>query len=756
MSVDFRPVIPDPEPTPDRGNYTDLTPFRFWCQKVMPLVYDESLSYYEVLCKTVDYLNKTMEDVGVLNEDIESLYTAFTNLTDWSETQIDALLEAYTELQDYVNNYFDNLNVQDEINHKLDAMAANGTLSALIQPFVTTQLPGIVTTWLAANITEPEGVVIDTSLTISGACADAKAAGDAISEVKNALGEFLTNELGEAGNFDPQNSWFTSSASGYSVTDNVAVFTATARYGGIKTAEKVTMTSGHKFYGFATVSGSDDIFVNFDGYGDRDYPTGTGYRFTSVLADGDGAERRLAIVDNSASDWTQTSVKNCGVIDLTETFGEYTPSKEKLDEMIQKAGFFLEYPLGLFVSQFYIDSNSSDFIPNVLGDIGNFTASTTWYTSSASGYSIINNVAQFTATARFGGIKTTNTISLQSGHKYYAFAKVKSDDNIRLNFDGYADYHSLYDTGEEYDIASCIYTSDGVARRIIVFDNDSSDFSITYVKDAGLIDLTENFDVLPTKEQLDSLVSKTGFFYNYPLSDFCLELFNEINTNKYRYANLSDKTIVIIGDSIAETNYIINGELSPHKTNWPTYAGQLLNSPTIYNLAQDGTSYHEPPGAGQYQTFEGQYNYMVSKGYDPDIIIVALGTNDIQWPHTDTYESAMAIENKSDLDKNNLYQCIRWAHWTLTENYPGAVIIVATLTQRASASVYTYVREATIKMGETYCINLFDATTESGIIKQFETVGSEGRYLLDGLHPNEAGKQLLGDYFAKKITKLLT
>ena len=41
----------------------NLTPFRFWCQKVLPLVYDDSLSYYELLCKVIDYLNKMGEDV---------------------------------------------------------------------------------------------------------------------------------------------------------------------------------------------------------------------------------------------------------------------------------------------------------------------------------------------------------------------------------------------------------------------------------------------------------------------------------------------------------------------------------------------------------------------------------------------------------------------------------------------------------------------------------------------------------------------
>lgn len=101
---------------PVMGDYKDLKPFRMWCQKVLPLVYDESLSYYEVLCKLVDYLNKTMEDVGVLHDDVDALHTA------------------YQQLQSYVNDYFSTLDVQEEINNKLDTMAEDGTFDRLLLP----------------------------------------------------------------------------------------------------------------------------------------------------------------------------------------------------------------------------------------------------------------------------------------------------------------------------------------------------------------------------------------------------------------------------------------------------------------------------------------------------------------------------------------------------------------------------------------------------------------------------------------------
>lgn len=78
----------------------------------------------------------------------------------------------------FVTNYFDNLDVQTEINNKLNAMAADGTLGELLEPFVNSAVPGAVETWLNANV-DPVGsaVMIDKSLTLGGSAADAKIVG---------------------------------------------------------------------------------------------------------------------------------------------------------------------------------------------------------------------------------------------------------------------------------------------------------------------------------------------------------------------------------------------------------------------------------------------------------------------------------------------------------------------------------------------------------------------------------------------------
>ena len=61
----------------------DLHHFRFWCQKVLPLVYDNSLSYYEVLCKVVNYINNLIEQDKIIFDDIAGLRADMTVVQEW-------------------------------------------------------------------------------------------------------------------------------------------------------------------------------------------------------------------------------------------------------------------------------------------------------------------------------------------------------------------------------------------------------------------------------------------------------------------------------------------------------------------------------------------------------------------------------------------------------------------------------------------------------------------------------------------------
>lgn len=161
---------------PSMGGYTELKPFRFWCQKVLPLVYDDSLSYYELLCKVVDYLNKTMEDVDTLHTDVDNLNTAYGQLQNYVNAN-------YTALVNFVNDYFDNLDVQEEINNKLDVMAEDGTLDALLLPYFNeykTEINGIVATQNSTISTQNTKIsVLEGRMDTFASLPDGSTAGDA-------------------------------------------------------------------------------------------------------------------------------------------------------------------------------------------------------------------------------------------------------------------------------------------------------------------------------------------------------------------------------------------------------------------------------------------------------------------------------------------------------------------------------------------------------------------------------------------------
>lgn len=62
---------------------TNLNKFKFWCYKVLPLVYDDSLSYYEVLCKVVKYINDLIDSDKEIIEDVDELKAELSVVQQW-------------------------------------------------------------------------------------------------------------------------------------------------------------------------------------------------------------------------------------------------------------------------------------------------------------------------------------------------------------------------------------------------------------------------------------------------------------------------------------------------------------------------------------------------------------------------------------------------------------------------------------------------------------------------------------------------
>lgn len=97
--------------TPAFTDYSGPGAFKYWVQNTLPLVFDDSLSYYEVLSKVVTYLNQTIEAVKVEDENIR------------------ALRDAYIQLETYLNEWTDNLDVESVISQKLDQLVTDGTFT---------------------------------------------------------------------------------------------------------------------------------------------------------------------------------------------------------------------------------------------------------------------------------------------------------------------------------------------------------------------------------------------------------------------------------------------------------------------------------------------------------------------------------------------------------------------------------------------------------------------------------------------------
>lgn len=75
----------------------DLSTFKFWCYKVLPLVYDDSLSYYEVLCKVVNYINKLIEQDKIFGDELAKLREDLTTVQEWIKTDNTAYIKNIVE-----------------------------------------------------------------------------------------------------------------------------------------------------------------------------------------------------------------------------------------------------------------------------------------------------------------------------------------------------------------------------------------------------------------------------------------------------------------------------------------------------------------------------------------------------------------------------------------------------------------------------------------------------------------------------------
>ena len=117
---------------------------------LQPAFYDkESGTVLQQVARMYAKVNELIASYNSFTENI-------TNQQDDFEQRIDGTVDEYVEkfiaLKDFVDNYFDNLDVQEEINNKLDDMVEQGTLQE------------IITTYIQSNVTWTFDTVADMKL----------------------------------------------------------------------------------------------------------------------------------------------------------------------------------------------------------------------------------------------------------------------------------------------------------------------------------------------------------------------------------------------------------------------------------------------------------------------------------------------------------------------------------------------------------------------------------------------------------------
>ena len=129
----------------------------------------DALTDYELLCLVVKYLNDVIANSNEQNTSITNLYNAFLELQTYMNNSVQELEDAWNDktneleeawndrttelenewtdktteletafnnLQTWIDNYFENLDVQDEIDNKLDEMLQDGVLEQIIEQFL--------------------------------------------------------------------------------------------------------------------------------------------------------------------------------------------------------------------------------------------------------------------------------------------------------------------------------------------------------------------------------------------------------------------------------------------------------------------------------------------------------------------------------------------------------------------------------------------------------------------------------------------
>lgn len=148
----------------------------------------------------------------------------------------------------------------------------------------------------------------------------------------------------------------------------------------------------------------------------------------------------------------------------------------------------------------------------------------------------------------------------------------------------------------------------------------------------------------------------------------------------------------------------------------------------------------------------------------PDFIIISAITNDTL--NVDQLDKDVNVFIESDgftykdietIDRTIVEGAMRWQVEKLYSLFPNTVIFFASPIQAFEGTRATWnilkKEDKIIRIARKMSVQVIKASSESGIYGRYEKRNENGKYLIDGLHPNKKGGIKLGNYYANQIIK---
>lgn len=266
---------------------------------------------------------------------------------------------------------------------------------------------------------------------------------------------------------------------------------------------------------------------------------------------------------------------------------------------------------------------------------------------------------------------------------------------------------------------------------------------------------------------VDSLIRSDAIYYtfnsstgtltlthgNFASDDHVIILYQGTPGGTGGNVSTANKKMLAFGDSI--TDSLACSTLGNPCGSWVDTSKLVMQLTSARNYARFGASIEGGPDFSQ-NSFRSQLVPTFAQNPDSnsfDIVIVALGTNDSQsFGALGNYDSAMSRATLNDLDTTKIFEMLRYGMWSLTSRYKTARFYWVTPIEKCNSdpAEYEWLYAAIEKMARRYNFKIISGL-EIGIIREYEPCMANGRYLVDGVHPNQQGKGLMGHYIANRI-----